>query len=92
MELSQKHLPIEKRFALVVSHNKWLMSRNALLEEELASQVALNAKYDDLKWEFEKFKEENKKPLVRTSKKHKIAIKILKNHGLFQKYLNETRS
>lgn len=91
MELSQKHLPLQKRFDLIVSHNKWLMAKNTLLEEELASHVALKAKYDHLKWEFEKFKEENKKPPLKASKKHKIAIKILKNHGLFQKYLNETR-
>ena len=91
MELSQKHLPIEKRFELIVRHNKVLMCKNTLLEEELASNVALKAKYDELKWQFEKFKEENKKPPMKASKKHKIAIKILKNHGLFQKYLNETR-
>ena len=33
MELSQKELPIEKRFALVVRHNKWLMNKNLYLEE-----------------------------------------------------------
>lgn len=91
MELSQKYLPLGKRFALVVSHNKWLMTKNTLLEQELASHVALKAKYDDLKWQFEKFKEENKKPPVPQKKKHKIAIKILKSHRLFQKYLNEIR-
>lgn len=67
------------------------MSRNALLEEELASQATLKAKYDDLKWEFEKFKKENTKPPVPQKKKHKIAIQILRERKLYYEYLNRTR-
>ena len=67
------------------------MSRNTLLEEEVVSKATLKKKYDALRWEFERFKEENKKPTVKVGKKHKIAIQILKEHGLYQKYLNRTR-
>jgi len=91
IELSQKDLPLEKRFALIVSHNKFLMSKNTSLEDELASHEALEKKYAALKWEFERFKEESKKPPVKMGKKHKVAIQILKEHGLYQNYLNRTR-
>ena len=91
MELSQKELPIEKRFSFIVSHNKFLMSRNTLLEEELASHEALGKKFANLKWEYERLKEEKPKPVYTPKKKHKIAIQILKEHGLYQKYLNRTK-
>lgn len=90
-ELSQKCLPLEKRFALIVRHNKYLMCRNILVEEELEAYKGLEAKYADLKWEFEKFKEENKKPPVPQKKKHKIAIQILRERKLYHEYLNRTR-
>ena len=79
------------------------MTKNTLLEQELASHVALKAKYDDLKWEFDRLKEQNdalklrldeivESKVVFSKKKHKVAFNLLKQHGLFQKYLNETRA
>lgn len=91
MELSQKELPIEKRFSLIVSHNKFLMCKNTLLEENLAAHEALEKKYATLKWEFERFKEEKTTPIYTPKKKHKVAIQILKENGLYQNYLNRTR-
>jgi len=89
MELSQKELPLQKRFDLIVRHNKVLMCKNTLLEQELASHVALKAKYDDLKWQFERLKEEKDFFNNDTSlkKKIKVARRMLQEYGLFEKFL-----
>jgi hypothetical protein len=92
-ELSQQHLPIEKRFALVVSHNKWLMTMNALLKQELEAYKGLDAKYADLRWEFEKLKEERDFLSNDTSlnKKLKLAKRMFQEYGLFEKFLRRLK-
>ena len=89
MELSQKELPIEKRFALVVRHNKWLMNKNLSLEDEIESYSNLIEKYEELKEEYKLLNKEINflEQSISKNKTIKLCKRMLQEYGLFDKFL-----